>query len=421
MPTLKLNKATAGARRKRPPVRGIGTAPFPRGSKPPQEPANPMPSGRPRGPSNRAEGRPDTRRDGRPDDRGFPPQRQDRPRGPGPGPGAGPDERWARPPHPLDRRTEGPPHRRDDPPWPRRPEGPRDAFGNTADGPWHDRGRDPRRDLRSDPPRRAPSRPAPLPADADHPRLSKRISELGLASRREADEWIPKGWVKVDGRVVKELGSRVSPQAVITLDPQAQSEQASRATVLLHKPLGLVSGQAEDGHAPAITLVRADTQWDLDGSGRRFDPGDLRWLAPAGRLDLDSTGLLVLTQDGRVARQLIGEDSEVEKEYRVRIEPMAGRGPLDDGGLALLRHGLALDGQALRPAEVDLLEPGLLRVVLREGRKRQIRRMCEAVGQQVVSLQRVRIGTVVLGDLPEGRWRYLQSEESFTPGAPRFR
>ncbi len=252
-----------------------------------------------------------------------------------------------------------------------------------------------------------------MPAVDPHPRLSKRMSELGLASRREADEWIPRGWVRVNGRVVTELGIRIPPDAEITLDPRARSEQASRVTILLHKPVGVVSGQAEDGHAPAVTLIRADTQWEPGADGKRFDPSDLRWLAPAGRLDLDSSGLLVFTQDGRVARQLVGDDSTVPKEYRVRIEPMSGRGPIDATGLGLLRHGLALDGAALRPAEVDELQPGVLRIVLREGRKRQIRRMCEAVGQQVVSLVRVRIGDVALGDLPEGRWRYLRPHERF--------
>lgn len=240
------------------------------------------------------------------------------------------------------------------------------------------------------------------------------MSELGLSSRREADEWIPKGWVRVDGRVVSQLGARVAPDAVITLDPRARSEQASRITVLLHKPLDVVSGQAEDGHEPAIALIRADTQWTEDSSGRSFEPDHLRYLAPAGRLDLDSTGLLVLTQDGRVARVLVGEDRTVDKTYQVRIEPMAGHAPLDDAGLALLRHGLTLDDEALLPAQVDWVEPGQLRFVLREGKKRQIRRMAEAVGQKVVALVRVSIGRVSLGDLPPGRWRYLRDDESFT-------
>ena len=259
----------------------------------------------------------------------------------------------------------------------------------------------------------APRTPSPPPSGQEGMRLSKRMSELGIASRREADEWIPKGWVRVDGRVVSELGSRVLPGQQITIDAKARFQQAQRVTVLLHKPIGWVSGQAEDGYEPAVVLVKAQTQWREDASGIRFLPEHLRNLAPAGRLDIDSTGLLVLTQDGRIARQLIGEDSEVEKEYLVRVAPAAGA-PLSAEGLALLNHGLELDGEALKPARVEWVNDDQLRFVLREGKKRQIRRMCEAVGLKVTGLKRVRIGTVMLGDLPVGQWRYLRLGEQFT-------
>ena len=238
------------------------------------------------------------------------------------------------------------------------------------------------------------------------------MSELGISSRREADEWIPKGWVRVDGKVITALGSRVQPGQHITVDPKARQEQARRVTVLLHKPIGYVSGQAEDGYEPAIVLVKPEHQWREDRSGTRFMPLHLRSLAPAGRLDIDSTGLLVLTQDGRVAKQLVGEDREVDKEYLVRVETSDGQA-LPESGLALLRHGLELDGEALLPAEVDWVNEDQLRFVLREGKKRQIRRMCEAVGLRVLGLKRVRIGQVMLGDLPMGQWRYLRPDESF--------
>ncbi len=243
-------------------------------------------------------------------------------------------------------------------------------------------------------------------------RLSKRMSELGIASRREADEWIAKGWVRVDGRVVAELGARVLPGQHVTVDAQARHEQARRVTVLLNKPVGYVSGQAEDGYEPAYVLVTARNQWREDRSGTRFVPTHLKNLAPAGRLDIDSVGLLVLTQDGRVARHLIGEDSAVEKEYLVRVEA-AGEAALSDAGLALLRHGLELDGEALAPARVEWVNEDQLRFVLTEGKKRQIRRMCEAVGLKVTGLKRVRIGRVMLGDLPAGQWRYLRADEAF--------
>ncbi|MFO1292528.1 MAG: pseudouridine synthase [Rubrivivax sp.] len=244
-------------------------------------------------------------------------------------------------------------------------------------------------------------------------RVSKLMTERGLASRREADEWIAAGWVRVDGRPAV-LGQRARPDARIEVEARARTEQAQRLTVLLHKPIGWVSGQAEDGHRSAAMLVRAENRWAEDRShpGLRIGAGGLRGLAPAGRLDIDSTGLLVLTQDGRIARQLIGEDSAVEKEYLVRVRPLRP-GPLPEAELARLRHGLALDGVALRPARVSWANEDQLRFVLREGRKRQIRRMCELVGLEVLALKRVRIGSVVLGRLPPGCWRLLGTHERF--------
>ena len=249
-------------------------------------------------------------------------------------------------------------------------------------------------------------------------RLSKRMAALGLASRREADEWIEAGWVRVNGKLAV-LGLRVQPDVRIDIDPRARREQLQRMTVLLHKPIGYVSGQAEDGYEPAVVLVTRENRWSEDHS--HGPTGALRGLAPAGRLDIDSTGLLVLTQDGRVARVLIGEDSPVEKEYLVRVRrAQPGPGPmpmpmpmLSAEGLAMLQHGLMLDGQALKPAKISWANEDQLRVVLREGRKRQIRRMCEQVGLEVTGLKRVRIGSVVLGKLPLGSWRYLRRDESF--------
>ncbi|MCW5663038.1 MAG: rRNA pseudouridine synthase [Piscinibacter sp.] len=238
------------------------------------------------------------------------------------------------------------------------------------------------------------------------------MAELGLASRREADEWIAHGWVRVDGQVVDQLGARVLPSQQVTIDRRAREQQAERVTVLLNKPVGYVSGQAEDGYEPAVVLVTPENHWPEDPSGRAFRREHLRHLAPAGRLDIDSVGLLVLTQDGRIARQLIGADSAVEKEYLVRVAPQEGT-PLSDDGLRLLRHGLELDGVALAPAQVDWVNEDQLRFVLTEGRKRQIRRMCEAVGLKVTGLKRVRIGRVMLGKLPPGQWRYLDQNETF--------
>lgn len=234
------------------------------------------------------------------------------------------------------------------------------------------------------------------------------MAQRGLCSRREADRYIQEGWVRVDGVVVSELGTKIDPDQRIELDARAQARQEDQVTILLNKPIGYVSGQPEPGYIPAVALVSEDTHWAEDPVRRRFHSAQLKGLAPAGRLDIDSQGLLVLTQDGRVARQLIGADTKVEKEYLVRV---AGR--LDDRGLRLLNHGLSLDGRALRPARVSWLNDDQLRFILREGRKRQIRRMCELVGLQVTGLKRVRMGRVMLGHLPEGTWRYLGKGEQF--------
>jgi 23S rRNA pseudouridine2604 synthase len=239
-------------------------------------------------------------------------------------------------------------------------------------------------------------------------RVSKLMSQQGLCSRREADGYIERGWVYVDGERVTELGTRVDPASRITLNRSAQASQLARVTILLHKPVGYVSAQAEQGYKPAVSLINAGSRFSGDRANVQFTPAHLKGLAPAGRLDIDSQGLLVLTQDGRIAKQLIGENSAVEKEYLVRV-----KGKLSRASLALLNHGLSLDGEALRPAQVSWQNQDQLRFVLRQGKKRQIRRMCELVGLEVVGLKRIRIGKVKLGDLPPGQWRYLPSDESF--------
>lgn len=380
------------------------------------------------------------------------PQRQDRDR---PAPKAGsfkPD----RPPQRGDRSERGEPFRRPDPadrsrddrqgrPGPRpggfQPDRPpqrgepvrrnehRDEY--PADRPRDDR--PPRVDQRRasnrgpgfEPPRpQRRNNPAREVSAEDGERLSKRMGELKLASRREADEWIAAGWVRVNGKVAV-LGQRVVGDVQIDIDPAARQQQAELVTVLLHKPIGYVSGQAEDGYEPAVVLFQPENRWSDDPSGIKPNAGHHRNLAPAGRLDIDSTGLLVLTQDGRIARVLIGEDSDIEKEYLVRVEfvglpgaesPPEGTLPnaaLSHNKLALLNHGLELDGEALKPAKVSWQNEQQLRFVLREGKKRQIRRMCELVGLKVVGLKRVRIGRIPLGHLPVGQWRYLAPWEKF--------
>lgn len=234
------------------------------------------------------------------------------------------------------------------------------------------------------------------------------MAQRGLCSRREADHYIERGMVLVNGVLVTELGTKISPDAAIELSQQGLAMRQTQVTILLHKPVGYVSGQAEDGYRPAVTLISAASRWRGDTSARRFDLRQLRGLEPAGRLDIDSTGLLVLTQDGRIARKIIGDDSAVDKEYLVRVT-----GAIGADGLKRLNHGLRLDGKPLKPAEVSWVNEDQLRFVLHEGKKRQIRRMCELVGLKVIGLKRVRIGRVMLGRLPSGCWRYLRDDEFF--------
>ncbi len=259
-----------------------------------------------------------------------------------------------------------------------------------------------------------PPRPAPQPVAPRDPagvpsgvRLSKVMSERGMCSRREADLWIERGWVFVNGEQISELGSRIEPDAEITISKEAVKDQAKQVTILLHKPVGYVSGQPEPDCKPAVTLITVES-WMRQSGDPEFKPWMLRGLAPAGRLDIDSTGLLVFTQDGRIAKKLIGEDSQVEKEYLVRVS-----GQMIPNGLELLRHGLELDGKPLRQAWVKQLNEDQLHFILKEGKKRQIRRMCELVGLRVIGLKRVRIGKVRLGDLPLGQWRFLRADEGF--------
>lgn len=234
-------------------------------------------------------------------------------------------------------------------------------------------------------------------------RLSKLMAQRGLCSRREADEFIAQGLVLVDGQVVNQLGTKVLPNVQIQLARIARKKQAALATIILNKPIGYVSAQPEPGYTPAITLITQENNFG-EGELRREH---LRNLAVAGRLDIDSQGILLFTQDGRIAKQIVGENSQIEKEYIVRVN-----NDLSAEGLALLRFGLELDGKPLRRAQVEWINREQLRFVLREGKKRQIRRMCDLVGLKVLGLKRVRIGKIKLGRLPEGKWRFLEEGES---------
>jgi len=237
-------------------------------------------------------------------------------------------------------------------------------------------------------------------------RLSKLMSQRGLCSRREADKLIEQGLVRVDGELVNTLGVKFPETVKIELTKRAQAMQNERVTIMINKPVGYVSGQAEDDYIPAVRLITQETHSDTDQTTLKLKPSNFKGLAPAGRLDIDSQGLLVLTQDGRIAKQLIGENTELEKEYLVRVS-----GDINKEQIAQLTFGLELDGKPLKRAKVRELNADQLQIILREGKKRQIRRMCEAVGLHVTGLKRVRVGELRLGKLAEGEWRFVNPEE----------
>ena len=238
--------------------------------------------------------------------------------------------------------------------------------------------------------------------EAEPQRVNRWLARNGVCSRREAEALIAEGLVSIDGQVVTDAGRKIAAGQTLTLAEAAASQLEQALTVVLHKPVGIVSAQPEPGQVPAVRLLTRET---LVGESPIIPGRDTR-LAPVGRLDMDSRGLLILSEDGVVAKAVIGPNSALEKEYRVAVI-----GPLTEAKLALLRHGLELDGRRLKPADVSVIGDQRLRIVLREGRNRQIRRMCELVDLKVVDLFRVRVGPVQLGDMPERRWRVLTAEE----------
>jgi 23S rRNA pseudouridine2604 synthase len=232
-------------------------------------------------------------------------------------------------------------------------------------------------------------------------RINKWLGQTGVCSRREADALIADGLVSVDGQVVTDAGRKLEPGQTLTLNDRATAALAEGVTIVMHKPLGYVSGQPEPNKLPAVRLVT-----DNNRVGEGPTPADEVSLPPIGRLDEDSRGLLLLSSDGVVAKAVIGPESDLDKEYLVRVT-----GDITEKKLKILRHGLMLDGRQLKPAYVSRMESFRLKFILREGRNRQIRRMCEMVDLEVVDLIRVRIGPLKLDNLPEGKWRLLTAEE----------
>ncbi len=233
-------------------------------------------------------------------------------------------------------------------------------------------------------------------------RLSKRMSELGICSRREADVFIEKGLVSVNGETISKLGSRVTRSDNIEVLNEAKSALQDQVTIALNKPRDFVSSQPEKNYTHALTLIKK-----LNFSGTGFKNFNQSGLAPLGRLDIDSTGLIVYSQKGSLAKKIIGADTTIEKEYEVNIT----EGELTTKKVELLREGLSLDDERLKPATVKVISPTFFTITLKQGKKRQIRRMCELVDLKVTRLKRIRIGKLKLNDLEEGKWRFIKDSE----------
>jgi 23S rRNA pseudouridine2604 synthase len=257
-------------------------------------------------------------------------------------------------------------------------------------------------------------------------RLNKLVAQKGICSRREADVFISKGLVKVDGRIISELGSKVRPNATVELLPRGTAMVQQQGTIIFNKPLGVVSCQPERNQTPAIQLCTKENEFIRNRRRNDVIPPDLQtsssasareprrqagWAA-AGRLDINSSGLLVLTQSGIIAKQIIG--STIEKEYLVRVRHNLLNDDMEtDDKIHQLREGIFHEGDRLSAKSVEVLNESQLQIILSEGKKHHLRRMLLHVGWKVDALKRVRIGNIVLGDLPVGKWRWLRSNEKF--------
>jgi 23S rRNA pseudouridine2605 synthase/23S rRNA pseudouridine2604 synthase len=222
-------------------------------------------------------------------------------------------------------------------------------------------------------------------------RLQKFLSAAGVCSRRKGEEYITAGRVAVNGRIVAELGTRIDPEMdLVQVDGKPVESSQPHLYIALHKPQGYVTSCRHPGEKIVIDLVDIPQR-----------------IYPIGRLDKDSTGLLLLTNDGRLHHRLSHPSFDHEKEYEVTTAQT-----ITDGALRKLAEGLPLMGTKTRPAKVRRLSDQKFRIVLKEGRNRQIRRMVRKVGGQVDRLKRIRVGNVKLGRLAPGSWRYLTQAET---------
>jgi 23S rRNA pseudouridine2605 synthase len=222
-------------------------------------------------------------------------------------------------------------------------------------------------------------------------RLAKYLASVGVASRRASETIVQAGRVTVDGAVVTDPARDVGPEDRIALDGAPVAGASERVVLAVHKPAGVVSTASDPQGRPTIVAM-------VPGFGRLY---------PVGRLDLDTTGLILLTNDGDFAHRMTHPSFEVDKTYRATV----GRPPVRDRAVQALRHGVLLDDGPTAPARVRRLTPDTLEIVIHEGRKRQIRRMCDQVGHPVRALIRVGFGPLALGDLRPGVVRRLSAAE----------
>ncbi|MBC7454745.1 MAG: rRNA pseudouridine synthase [Massilia sp.] len=238
-------------------------------------------------------------------------------------------------------------------------------------------------------------------------RLAKRVAEMMPCSRAEADKYIAGGYVSVDGQVIEEAGARVADEQEVTLHPDATLVELAPVTILLHKPAGLNAGLDDDG-APATSCLTPETLVLPDHGNHRFLKRHLANLTLTSPLETRSSGLVIYTQDFRVARKLVDEGQRVEQEFVVEVA-----GSIREGGLALLNHGLPFNGKELAPMKVSWQNETRLRFAVKGIKPGQLAHMCRMVGLTIVSTKRIRVGRVPMASLPLGQWRYLHQYERF--------
>ena len=239
---------------------------------------------------------------------------------------------------------------------------------------------------------------------SDPVRLARCVADLARCSRIEAERYVKGGWVSVDGRVIEDPAYPVTTETV-AIDPAAQLETVEPATILLHKPVGY---DTISGRKAAAGLVQPDTRWAEDPSGVRLLERHFHRLTPLVPLDAEASGLMVLTQDGRVWRRLTEDRDDIEHEYVVEVE-----GEMKPHGLQRLAHGLSYAGRVLPPCKVSWQSETRLRFAIKAVQPGQLRYMCEHVGLQVLGIRRLRFGRTGLAKLPAGQWRYLGLNEKF--------